>query len=62
MYWVDRSTGEIVSERDKNKPLLLRLRVVVMMSQCVNLLESQLIVTIWSVMNVHYLVIKVVRN
>ena len=21
MYWVDRSTGEIVSERDKNKPL-----------------------------------------
>lgn len=22
MYWVDRSTGEIVSERDKNKPLL----------------------------------------
>lgn len=21
MYWVDRNTGEIVSERDKNKPL-----------------------------------------
>lgn len=21
MYWVERSTGEIVSERDKNKPL-----------------------------------------
>lgn len=21
MYWVDRSTGEIVTERDKNKPL-----------------------------------------
>lgn len=21
MYWVDRNTGEIVSEKDKNKPL-----------------------------------------